>query len=300
MKTLPPTKTAIPVSGPKGDEISSAKSSPAVTPRNKKAGIAGGDAYPFFKDHIGWWYDWSPTPSKPGKPITVPMLWGGGAADGQDTARLEAFKALKTIPQYVLGFEEPDCPSGSGWAGMSVAAAVDKWECLIAPMKRNGTRFGSPSMCKQADETWLAEFTPKVTTPWDFTAIHITKNNLGGVKKDIEHYSKYGKAIWVTEFACVNGRCHDAQCSIFVSSIDLHDSCSYYVDHPNFVPCTSHLQIDAFINQTVSYLEAHPNVYAYAYSNGQGLGDVWPLMRGGKAEGSASGKTYLAAVSKFH
>ena len=30
----------------------------SLTPNGIKAGIAGGDAYPFFKDHIGWWYDW--------------------------------------------------------------------------------------------------------------------------------------------------------------------------------------------------------------------------------------------------
>ena len=34
------------------------KSSANFTPGNNKAGIAGGDAYPYFKDHIGWWYDW--------------------------------------------------------------------------------------------------------------------------------------------------------------------------------------------------------------------------------------------------
>ena len=30
----------------------------AFTPNRLKAGIAGGDSYPFMKDHIGWWYDW--------------------------------------------------------------------------------------------------------------------------------------------------------------------------------------------------------------------------------------------------
>jgi hypothetical protein len=29
-----------------------------LTPNGMKAGIAGGDAYPFMEDHIGWWYDW--------------------------------------------------------------------------------------------------------------------------------------------------------------------------------------------------------------------------------------------------
>jgi hypothetical protein len=35
--------------------------STSFTPNNVKAGIAGGDAYPYMKDHIGWWYDWSVT-----------------------------------------------------------------------------------------------------------------------------------------------------------------------------------------------------------------------------------------------
>jgi len=38
---------------------------------------------------------------------------------------------------------------------------------------------------EQGDETWLAEFKQKVRTDWDFTAIHINKNNLDGVKKDV-------------------------------------------------------------------------------------------------------------------
>ena len=38
---------------------------------------------------------------------------------------------------------------------------------------------------EQADETWLAQFAQEITTPWDFTAVHINKNSLAGVKKDI-------------------------------------------------------------------------------------------------------------------
>lgn len=29
---------------------------PGFTPNGNKAGISGGDAYDYFKDHIGWWY----------------------------------------------------------------------------------------------------------------------------------------------------------------------------------------------------------------------------------------------------
>lgn len=52
-------------------------------------------------------------------------------------------------------------------------------------------------------------------------------------------------------------------------------------DHNGFTPCTDQHQINAFINDIVPYLEHHPNVHAYAYSNGLGLGNVWPLMKGG-------------------
>jgi hypothetical protein len=250
------------------------RSASHLTPNGIKAGIAGGDAYPFLKDHIGWWYDWSPKPSKPGKPVAVPMLWGVGTADSTDAARLAEFKKIRVPPRFVLAYEEPDCPPGSGSAGVSVAAGAAHWESLIAPLGRKGTLMGSPAMCKQADETWLAEFRSKISTQWDFTAIHINKNSIAGAKKDIDHYwNKYRKPIWVTEFACVD-------------------------DHNGFRPCTDQREIDAFINAIVPFLEAHEHVYAYAYSNGLGLGNVWPLMNGRSL--SASGKTYLAAISKYH
>jgi hypothetical protein len=41
---------------------------------------------------------------------------------------------------------------------------------------------------EQADETWLKEFSKKISTPWDFTAIHVNKDNMAGVKKDIVRY----------------------------------------------------------------------------------------------------------------
>ena len=75
------------------------------------------------------------------------MLWGNGTVDSQDAQRLKAFEHLATAPPYVLGYEEPDCPSGEGSAGMSVEDGVAKWESLIAPLRSKGTKLGSPSMC---------------------------------------------------------------------------------------------------------------------------------------------------------
>ncbi|KAL4258327.1 Alkali-sensitive linkage protein [Pleurotus pulmonarius] len=250
-----------------------ANTASSLTPNGIKAGLSAGDAFAQLKDHIGWWYDWSPMPRKAGSPIGVPMLWGDGTADAQDAKRYAQFQKLPSPPPYVLGFEEPDC-EGNGSAGMSVDNGVYQWEKMIAPLKASGTKLGSPAMCKQADETWLAQFNKKVKTPWDFTAIHINKDNMDGVRKDLDHYwNTYKKPIWVTEFACVN-------------------------DHNTFTPCTDQGKINTFINQIVDLLQNDSRVVAYAYSNGLGLGNVWPMWRNGRL--SPSGQTYLNAIRKYH
>jgi len=157
---------------------------------------------------------------------------------------------------------------------MSVSSGVTLWNELIAPLGRNGARLGSPSMCKQAAESgWLQPFQDKISRDWDFTAIHINKVDRAGVEADIAHYwNTYGKPIWVTEFACVN-------------------------DVNGFTPCTSQSQIDDYINMIVPLFEADSRVHAYHYSNGEGLGNVWPMSNGGQL--SASGRTYLNAIKPY-
>jgi hypothetical protein len=51
----------------------------------------------------------------------VSMLWGDGhlAGEQNDASRVSAFKALATSPEYIIGFEEPDC-STTGSAAMTV------------------------------------------------------------------------------------------------------------------------------------------------------------------------------------
>lgn len=79
------------------------------------------------------------------------MLWGDGTVDAQDASRFKAFEKLASssaaAPRFVLGYEEPDCPSGSGSADMSVADGVATWEAHVAPLRARGTKLGSPSMC---------------------------------------------------------------------------------------------------------------------------------------------------------
>ncbi len=49
-----------------------------------------------------------------------------------------------------------------------------------------------------------------------------------------------------------------------------------------FAPCTDQAQINQYIHTAVQIFESDSRVAAYAYSNGYGLGDVWPAMRNGQ------------------
>ncbi|EIW70737.1 hypothetical protein M231_02609 [Tremella mesenterica] len=259
-------------------QVSSGSSSggnTGMTPNGNKAGISGGDAFDYFKDHIGWWYDWTPNPSGHwGSPMAVPMLWGAGTVDSTDSDRFSEFLAISSSPAYIIGFEEPDC-YGSGSAGIDVSTAAGIWNNHVAPHGSAGSLLLSPSMCHQAAETgWLQPFAQQINRGWDITNLHINKNSASGIQADLDHYwNTYGKPMWITEFACVD-------------------------DSTGFVPCTDQSEINNYIWTAVQIFESDSRVAGYAYSNGAGLGNVWPLMNGGQF--SESGQTYLAAVKQYH
>lgn len=249
----------------------------SLTPNGKKAGISAGNALQAMGSHIGWWYNWAPTEEYAHSDTTkfVPTLWGGGNADATDAARLATFKSLTSTPEWIIGMNEPDCAAGSMSSGMSVDATAALWNELMVPKGQAGSLLLSPSMCKQmAEDGWLRQFQAKISRDFDITNVHINKNNIQGVKDSLDYYwNTYKKPIWVTEFACVN-------------------------DVNGFVPCTDQGQINSYIQQVVDLFEADERVYAYAFSNGYGLGDVWPMWSGNGL--SQSGQTYLNAISKYH
>ncbi|WWC61793.1 uncharacterized protein I303_104378 [Kwoniella dejecticola CBS 10117] len=246
------------------------------TPNGNKAGVSAGDSLGWLSGKLGWWYDWSATPSGScGNAVAVPMIWGGGTADGDDASRLAAFKSMDYVPQYIIGFEEPDCAAGSGSAGMDVGTAISIWNQYVVPKGEAGSILVGPSMCKQAAESgWLGPFMDGVTRKPDIMNIHVNKNSAAGIYADIDHYyNTYGLPIWVTEFACVD-------------------------DSTSFIPCTDQSEIDSFIHTAVDIFESDSRIAGYAYSNGYGLGDVWPMVSNGQL--TASGQTYLNALSKYH
>ncbi|KAK4542456.1 hypothetical protein LTR36_006708 [Oleoguttula mirabilis] len=252
-----------------------------LTPNGKKAGLSGYsgvqniDGFSDLAPYISWYSDYLPnTPDEQGVK-GIGMLWGasGSACTNVSTERVDTFDTMiaDTIPEIMFGFYEPDCTCDMS-SEMSVSDAAAAWESLIAPLKQSGTVLGSPSMCKQKDEDFLTPFNSSVTTTWDVTAIHINKPNVTEAIKDVGYYHwKYGKPIWVTEFACVD-------------------------DENGFTACTDQDQINSFINDCVSFFEGNGSVVAYGPSNGEGLGDVWPLFDSSTGELSASGTTYLNAI----
>lgn len=84
-----------------------------------------------------------------------------------------------------------------------LTSAATLWNNVIAPHGAEGSLLLSPSMCHQADETFLTPFEKEITTPWDVTNLHINKIDMAGVNKDLDYYwNTYGKPMWVTEVSC--------------------------------------------------------------------------------------------------
>ncbi|OQO01901.1 hypothetical protein B0A48_12374 [Cryoendolithus antarcticus] len=255
----------------------------SLTPRGKKAGLSGyvgcqeKEAFANLAPYISWYSDYTATTPDSQGVQGIPMLWGGDGSTCADTqARLTAYNSLvatNAVPEIMFGFYEPDCncPDSSE---MTTGEAASDWDSLIAPLAKEGTVLGSPSMCKQKDEDFLTPFKSAISTDWDVTSVHINKPDLDGVKAVVEYYwNTYQKPIWVSEFACVN-------------------------DTPSWSPCTDQTQVNSLINDAVAYFQSNEHVVAFGPSNGNGLGDVWPLTdSAGKL--TTSGQTYLNAIKSL-
>ncbi len=222
----------------------------------------------------------SSTPSKL-KVLTTLQLWGNGdlnetdptapigdAAQG-DKDRYNAFEKLPTSPgpEYMMGFYEPDWQAPYS-SNMNPPTAATAWKSTLG--KLDGTLIVSPSMATQKDEEWLTplmEALGVTEPPWDYTCIHTNKNSSKGVEEDVGYYwNKYKKPVWVSEFACVNDK--------------------------DWTICDQET-INSFIPEVVDFFEKNGSVVAYGYSNGAGLGSVWPLIDGETGNLTQSGTCYL-------
>jgi len=202
----PPSPSASPSPSP------APSPAPPAVARSSKRGIAYdlADAHDFaaLSPGVGWWYAWgsqpnSSAPSSPGMDF-IPMLWNGSF----DAVQVEAYLKSHTGIKYLLVLNEPNLVDQSNMTPQQAAALWPAYEAVSA---HTGVKIVGPAMtwgtmAGYADPVvWLDAFyaayraahagrDPQV----DYLAFHWYDYGLGA---QLDRLLKYGKSVWVTEFA---------------------------------------------------------------------------------------------------
>ena len=230
-----------------------------------KRGIAANTAPgAAFFPAVGWWYDWSLSPSGGKTGIEfVPMVWGATTVSG-------------TIPagsKFLLGFNEPNFMSQSN---LTAAQAAADWVALQANAVKSALQIVGPGMnfcgpaasCNGTDPfmyltTFLADC---AGCEVDFVAAHWYNCDLPSLKDYLETggslagWEQFGKPIWLTEFSC-DGSATEAQ-------------------------------QEAYMRAAIPYLEGNPHVFRYSWFSA----DPIPNARLVNSDGSptALGQVYIS------
>lgn len=148
-----------------------------------------------------WYYTWGLEPSAAVEGIEFcPMFWGASSVNEANCAKVnKLFEEGRIF--HVLGFNEPDLKEE---ANMSVSDALDKWQFLCEHLDPR-IKLVSPAPSYPV-RAWLDDFMAGVKERGlrcDYVAVHmyagIGTNNYQSVIRDT--YNKYGKKVWITEFA---------------------------------------------------------------------------------------------------
>ena len=148
-----------------------------------------------------WYYTWGLDPSNTVEGAEfVPMFWGASSVTKDNCDKINKLYEEGRV-FYVLGFNEPDLKEESN---MSVSDALEKWEFLCQNLDSR-IKLVSPAP-SYPTRAWLDEFMAGVAQRGlrcDYVAVHmyagIGTQNYQSVIRDV--YNKFGKKIWITEFA---------------------------------------------------------------------------------------------------
>lgn len=151
---------------------------------------------------LDWFYNWGPgyPPLRPASTHTaefVPMIWGRGSLERNAIEQVRS-EVPWTGAEYLLGFNEPD---HDGQADMSVGTAIKLWPQL----EQSGLKLGSPAPV-QALGDWLKKFMDQAAAKdlrVDFVTMHsYAPPNADSFLKSVQQlHERYGKPVWITEFA---------------------------------------------------------------------------------------------------
>jgi hypothetical protein len=187
--------------------------------RSAKRGICYGYHSPSdlaaISPGVSWWYNWALTPENSVADVYqkesmefVPMAWNGNF----DTARLRTFLQTHPDVKYILGFNEPNfvdqanmTPSAAAAAWPALEAIADEFGLgIVGPavnfcgncVSENGTTYTDP--VKYLDDFFAACRGCRV----DYIAVHNYMCYRSALAWYLGNFYKYGKKIWLTEFAC--------------------------------------------------------------------------------------------------
>ena len=177
---------------------------------------------------VSWYYNWGPTTALTTPAQFVPMSYSGNS-----------IAKLTTTSLSLLGFNEPDNINQSN---MTVSDALTLWPSLVS----KAVSIGSPATAEDpVTGFWLTSFMSGAPTPKvDFVTLHWYKGpDVARFKKDVSALcSKFGKPVWVTEFA--------------------PQTTSSARSNPTKYTQT---QVNSFLNSVISWMEQQSCVQRYAW-----------------------------------
>ena len=200
--------------------------------------------------NVDWYYRWESTYYLSPNPPFVPMIKDARRLLEQDAIAKMQAQLPKTNAKHLLGFNEPDHKSQ---ANMSVDQAIKLWPKLEA----TGLRLGSPATINPTS-LWLEDFMKKAGQTGrrvDFMTMHVYAwpNAESFLGKVTALYEKYGKPIWVTEYAVADWAATRSNPSRY-----------------------SRKETEAFMRETVAGMRAMPYVERFAWKTRSATD---PIMR---------------------
>lgn len=225
---------------------------------------------------ISWWYNWASVPDNALQNTYsnynvdfAPQAWNAAGING-----VNSWVSQDNKVKYLLGFNEPNfkdqanmTPSQAAAAWPQLQAIADQYNLkLVSPavnycgncVTENGTTYTNPF-------TWLDDFfTDCVGCRVDYIALHWYGGG-NSMSSYIDDARKYGKPIWVTEYA-------------------------------NWETGVTAQGQKSYLAGTTNFLERDPDIFRYSWFIGRGSGaNTFPYidLYGASGVMTALGQLYL-------
>jgi Glycosyl hydrolase catalytic core/F5/8 type C domain len=168
---------------------------------------------------VVWWYNWTYSQSLSYAGVEyAPMIWGGKGWTNWSASTVEP--KIPASSTFLLGFNEPNFTSQSN---LTPSTAAGLWPEVVQIATDKNLKIVSPAMnyCPSGGCTTVPGTGINVSDPtaWldqffagcpggckvDAIAVHWYNCDLPSLQSYIAKFAKYGKPIWLTEFACAYG-----------------------------------------------------------------------------------------------